>query len=456
MSKKYLVIALALFGICSSSQAQESWIHVWWNLYHNGWTGSLDDSWAVTSLREGDSVPNAPGRQYFAFSSSGLVTLNHQADGSWAFWSPGYNSEEELLNAWPTHPYSFFAFDGLGTEDAGTAQAVSGIGFSDQIPSIINPEDLKSITPGEPLEFLVPAWTSPFKTSNSTWLDILDWETRTSVWRSSPGSDSGMSRTFDTTVLESDHEYRLQVIYSARFLSTTESDLLGQTDVLSGFDNRTVYRFTTSSGEQNLLLADALQDLSQPEIITVEQIHHSLSDGVLDVWGPIENPGKILFVWDVDISEHENIRAEFTYRRGGAAPIWESNDWIQLITVDENGGIIEHGTLWNYEPPDLWTVRSNTFSELSRLSDDVIRIGFQARTTSPPEVIQIDSFRVFGTSILPCPADLTGDGVLDFFDVSAFLVFFQLGNEAADFTGDGSFDFFDVSAFLSAFVDGCP
>jgi len=55
-----------------------------------------------------------------------------------------------------------------------------------------------------------------------------------------------------------------------------------------------------------------------------------------------------------------------------------------------------------------------------------------------------------------CPADLDGNGQLDFFDVSGFLLYFQIRNPIADFTGDGSFDFFDVSAFLTAFSAGCP
>ncbi|MHA7812559.1 MAG: GC-type dockerin domain-anchored protein [Phycisphaerales bacterium] len=55
-----------------------------------------------------------------------------------------------------------------------------------------------------------------------------------------------------------------------------------------------------------------------------------------------------------------------------------------------------------------------------------------------------------------CPADLTGDGVLNFFDVSAFLSLYNAQDPAADFTGDGQFNFFDVSAFLSAFTSGCP
>ncbi|MFG0247070.1 MAG: GC-type dockerin domain-anchored protein [Phycisphaerales bacterium JB052] len=55
-----------------------------------------------------------------------------------------------------------------------------------------------------------------------------------------------------------------------------------------------------------------------------------------------------------------------------------------------------------------------------------------------------------------CPADLTGDGELNFFDVSAFLNAFAASDPIADFTGDGSFNFFDVSTFLNAFSAGCP
>lgn len=55
-----------------------------------------------------------------------------------------------------------------------------------------------------------------------------------------------------------------------------------------------------------------------------------------------------------------------------------------------------------------------------------------------------------------CAADLTGDGNLDFFDVSAFLNAFNASDPLADLTGDGNFDFFDVSAFLNAFGAGCP
>ncbi|MCA9275149.1 MAG: hypothetical protein KDA29_03905 [Phycisphaerales bacterium] len=56
----------------------------------------------------------------------------------------------------------------------------------------------------------------------------------------------------------------------------------------------------------------------------------------------------------------------------------------------------------------------------------------------------------------PCPADLTGDGVLNFFDVSAFLVAYNAMDPIADFNSDGLFNFFDVSAFLISYNAGCP
>jgi FG-GAP repeat protein len=57
---------------------------------------------------------------------------------------------------------------------------------------------------------------------------------------------------------------------------------------------------------------------------------------------------------------------------------------------------------------------------------------------------------------IDCPADINGDGVLNFFDISAFLTAFNNQNPIADFNNDGFWNFFDISAFLAAFAAGCP
>ncbi len=61
-----------------------------------------------------------------------------------------------------------------------------------------------------------------------------------------------------------------------------------------------------------------------------------------------------------------------------------------------------------------------------------------------------------GACITTCPADISGDGALDFFDISAFLTAYANMEPIADFNDDSVFDFFDISAFLTAYGEGCP
>ena len=64
-----------------------------------------------------------------------------------------------------------------------------------------------------------------------------------------------------------------------------------------------------------------------------------------------------------------------------------------------------------------------------------------------------ESNRVF--VVLTCAADLTGDGQLNFLDVSAFLSFYSAADVRGDINGDGSFNFLDVSLFLQIYSGTC-
>jgi len=55
-----------------------------------------------------------------------------------------------------------------------------------------------------------------------------------------------------------------------------------------------------------------------------------------------------------------------------------------------------------------------------------------------------------------CAVDLTGDGSIDFFDISAYLTALSQGDPVADWNGDGVTDFFDISGFLVSYNAGCP
>jgi hypothetical protein len=138
--------------------------------------------------------------------------------------------------------------------------------------------------------------------------------------------------------------------------------------------------------------------------------HHSGPDGLISDldWAPVEGAGSIT---------------------------WSSEPFIG----NPNANAIRWGTMYNF-----------SFVSDAAPVEGEVSVGMWKL---PGMVLSADVLVPGGVS---CPADLTGDGVLDFFDVSAFLNAFNAQDSIADFTGDGVFDFFDVSAFLNSFNAGCP
>lgn len=57
----------------------------------------------------------------------------------------------------------------------------------------------------------------------------------------------------------------------------------------------------------------------------------------------------------------------------------------------------------------------------------------------------------------PCPADINGDGQLNFFDVAGYIALFNAGDPAADLAAPfGDLNFFDLAAYVALFNAGCP
>jgi len=90
---------------------------------------------------------------------------------------------------------------------------------------------------------------------------------------------------------------------------------------------------------------------------------------------------------------------------------------------------------------------------------------FQWRVEDPAAVDGLALSPVVGVEMFctvsgPCPdfcrADFTDDGVLDVFDVFAYLDLFSAGDEQADLDMDGDYSIFDVFMFLEAYGLGCP
>ena len=62
----------------------------------------------------------------------------------------------------------------------------------------------------------------------------------------------------------------------------------------------------------------------------------------------------------------------------------------------------------------------------------------------------------YNLSCSTCPADINGDGGLNFFDVAGFLNLFNANDPVGDYNSDGILNFFDISAFLADYSAGCP
>ena len=92
-----------------------------------------------------------------------------------------------------------------------------------------------------------------------------------------------------------------------------------------------------------------------------------------------------------------------------------------------------------------------TFAATGALDAQGAEIGLEGLTITAESG---HDYTVFPAGV--CPADINGDGLLNFTDVTGFIQAFNAGEARADFTLDGLINFFDVQAFVIAFNAGCP
>ena len=86
----------------------------------------------------------------------------------------------------------------------------------------------------------------------------------------------------------------------------------------------------------------------------------------------------------------------------------------------------------------------------------VAQVGDPKNPVGDPNVLSQPATVVLRVTPAACLVDYDSNGILDFFDVSAFLDAFGSQDPIADLTNDGIYDFFDVSEFLDLFGMGCP
>ncbi len=123
-----------------------------------------------------------------------------------------------------------------------------------------------------------------------------------------------------------------------------------------------------------------------------------------------------------------------------------TNDYFSTMSIMRNEGPM------TLTPARVWPMAGNVSS----------LIVADATGNGMPDILTYNtgssSFSLLRNQInqTPCAADITGDGLLDLFDINAFVTLFLNNADDADFNADGETNFLDVSAFIISYQNGCP
>jgi hypothetical protein len=198
--------------------------------------------------------------------------------------------------------------------------------------------------------------------------------------------------------------------------------------------------------------ADAQLNVPVDIVGTIGSGQTLLGDGVLNgelnIDGTVDPSGLTRF-FDIDVV-HLSSSSAMIADLGGLLV----NEFDRLL-MNGDDSIDLDGTLTvnlddGYTPTflDSWSIISGATvnGEFSTTNLPSAPIGQTYRVIYEPDEVFV---------VLTCDTDYTGDGELNFFDVSKFLGFFSDGDLRADTTGDGSLNFFDISLFLQLYSGGC-
>ncbi len=126
-----------------------------------------------------------------------------------------------------------------------------------------------------------------------------------------------------------------------------------------------------------------------------------------------------------------------------------------VMVVAKGGGVSDEAYIYRrvnnrWEPAGALESNENgQFGVVLDVQDDTAMLISLSKPENNGSVV------VYNLGCSPCPADFTGDGILNSNDVAAFLDAYGDQDLISDFNNDGVLNFFDVSAFLAEFAAGC-
>jgi len=229
----------------------------------------------------------------------------------------------------------------------------------------------------------------------------------------------------------------------------------GSMDIVIGDRSNDAIRFYQNNNDGTFSLTDTLASNS-PYWLTASDID---LDGNIDI--AVVNNEFLLNIYFLDAAGQVDQAVELV----GVLQMVEvvAEDFVgdslpDLAVATSGGSFINSGP-----SPMVWEQTSPRVFEIVAALPTGEAPGIAASDVNNDGAMDILTVSDFDRSLMihwgspaSCPADLTGNGTLNFFDISAFLTLFNDNDPIADFNGDGTWNFFDISAFLEAFAAGCP
>jgi hypothetical protein len=178
-------------------------------------------------------------------------------------------------------------------------------------------------------------------------------------------------------------------------------------------------------------------------------------EGSLTIGGVLEPEGRIEILGDVTLLPSGVVRVQVGDRLSSDEDMLDTvfQGTIQLagaLVVEADAGFVPVAG-------DSWTVvRGEPGVELFGAFDTVVLpdppagLAYSLETGTLGLVVSVDE--------VSCPADLAAPfGVLNFFDLAAYIGLYNVGDPAADLAAPfGSLNFFDVAAYIGLYNAGCP
>jgi len=209
--------------------------------------------------------------------------------------------------------------------------------------------------------------------------------------------------------------------------------------IYDNLENATVQRQTGfARGDKFMFLNIANQRAADPD--PVDQLAEAFDGWRAGLAGKVDAVrSKVIGRHRLPSGQHTFITIELRDWQGELLPITDPTWSFQSVN-----GFFSTQTPTLVEP-GVFELRVGSVEKVGP-DELIIRVGSGA-----DQIRLMPSHKMFFANNI---ADFTADGVLDFFDVSAFLHAFYTQSPDADLNGDGVFSNFDLSEFLSAFSQG--